>query len=73
MKREKPTLEGAAVGTLDGNIEISEVILVRSSRDTWCGVGYETFCLLISVQHCQKGEEEQARTEEGRVGPIYGR
>lgn len=42
------TLEWASIGALNGDIEVSQIIFMRCSGNPWCGVGNESFCLLLS-------------------------
>ena len=61
MRRNGRTLEGTAIGTLDRDVEVSEIIFVRRCRNSWCGIGYKSFSLLkyikISSIDGQKGNE----------------
>lgn len=40
------TLEGAAIGSLDRNIEVSEIVVMGRSGDSWCGICNEPLGLL---------------------------
>lgn len=50
------TLERAAIRTLDSNIEVSEIIFMRSGRDSWCGIGDQTFGFLYRRWQINTGD-----------------
>ena len=44
---ERSTLEWTSFGALNGDIKVSQVLLMWFGSDPWCGVGNESFCLLL--------------------------
>lgn len=45
------TLKGTPVGPLDGHIKVTQVVLVRCSRDAWSGVGDKALSFLAMHIH----------------------
>lgn len=56
------TLEWAPIGSLDRDIEVSEVVVMRRRSDSWRGIRYEPFCLLLERHPV---ESKPSRRERG--------